>query len=170
MEADTGEAGMGLDIDFATVKALSSKTRVKILHAVMDLPEARPTAISDAVDKAKSTVATHLDRLEDAELVEKTAAAEQKRVIYTVTPKGRSIIQGSQRRMRFALGTGVLALMGAGITYVQRPVTQRSADVGIATAEAATSVSPWFAAAIMFLGVIGAASFVVAAYLRRLNP
>lgn len=104
-----------MEINFSTVKALSSPTRVKILNHVLE-KEATPTKISNELDKSKSTVSSHLSTLHKAGLIEKDAEEGRRRVTYSPTSKAEAIIQGRERKVKFSFGSSaVSALAGLGI-------------------------------------------------------
>ena len=69
-----------MDVDFKTVKALSSRTRIKILNFALE-NEATPTRISREIDRSKSTVSSHLEKLVSSGLLEKDSKEGRKRVV-----------------------------------------------------------------------------------------
>jgi len=75
-----------MEINFNTVKALSSPTRVKILDQILD-KESTPTQISNELDKSKSTISSHLSTLQNADLIEKDSKEGRRRVTYSPTKK-----------------------------------------------------------------------------------
>ena len=79
-----------MNIDFDSVRALASPTRLEILSIVLNEDEATTTKISDELDKSKSTVSSHLKILKEADLLEKD---EEEGVEESYT-----ILQISQRR------------------------------------------------------------------------
>lgn len=101
-----------MELDFKAVKALSSPTRVKILHHILE-KESTPTQISSRLDKSKSTVSSHLSNLHKAGLVEKDEEEGRKRVSYTPTRKARAIVKGKERKVRFTLASSALSMMVA---------------------------------------------------------
>lgn len=106
-----------MELDFASIKALSSTTRLRMLHELLE-GEATPTELSERVDRSKSTVASHLDVLVDAGLVEKDAVEGRRRVEYSPTRKARVILNGGERRVRFTVGSVVLStLLTVGAVY-----------------------------------------------------
>ena len=68
-----------MNLDFKTVKALSSPTRIEILAYALK-NEATPTGTAKKVGKSKSTVSSHLDKLVDSGLLEKDEKEGRKRV------------------------------------------------------------------------------------------
>lgn len=104
-----------MEINFDTVRALSSPTRVKILNQVLE-KEATPTQLSNNLDKSKSTVSSHLSTLQEAGLVEKDAVEGRKRVTYQPTTKAENIIRGREKKVKFSFcSSAVSALAGVAI-------------------------------------------------------
>lgn len=109
-----------MELDFKTIKALSSPTRIKLLHRIMLEHELQknvtPTTLSDDLDKAKSTISSHLNVLHDAGLVERDEQEGRRRVMYAPTRKAKTIINGSERKVRFAVTSGAISgVAGAGL-------------------------------------------------------
>lgn len=73
-------------------RVLSSETRLQILNTLME-GERTPTDISAKLNKSKATIVEHLDKLREAELVEKIEADGRKWVFYKLTPKGKSLLR-----------------------------------------------------------------------------
>jgi DNA-binding transcriptional ArsR family regulator len=104
-----------MEINFNTVKALSSPTRVKILNEILE-KEATPTKLSNELGKSKSTVSSHLTTLHKADLIEKDEEEGRRRVTYSPTNKAQAIIEGRERKVRFSFGSSaVSALAGLSI-------------------------------------------------------
>lgn len=99
-----------MELDFKAVKALSSPTRVKILHQVLE-KEATPTQLSDELGKSKSTISSHLTTLHKAGLVEKDEVEGRKRVSYSPTRKAKAIVEGKERKVRFTIASSALSMM-----------------------------------------------------------
>jgi Ca-activated chloride channel family protein len=75
-------------------KTLSSDTRLDILKLLEDGEGGRtPSFISEKLEKSKATISEHLDRLVEAQLVEKEEVEGRKWVFYRLTPKGKSIVR-----------------------------------------------------------------------------
>ena len=91
-----------MELDFETVQALSSPTRIKILNEALK-KEATPTDISDRIGRSKSTVSSHLEKLQEAELLEKDSEEGRRRVIYRPTKKTEAIIEGRSRKVKFSV-------------------------------------------------------------------
>ena len=109
------EVGKSMELDFQTVKALSSPTRIKILNEAL-AGEPTPTELSDKVDKSKSTVSSHLDQLREAGLLEKDEEEGRRRVVYQPTSKTKAIIEGRSRKVKFSLTSSIVsAWVGVGL-------------------------------------------------------
>lgn len=91
-----------MELDFDTIKALSSRTRIQILNETVS-HESTPTDISNSIDRSKSTVASHLNKLESAGLLEKDQVEGRKRVVYKPTEKTKSIIKGRDKTVKFSV-------------------------------------------------------------------
>lgn len=101
-----------MELDFKAVKALSSPTRVKILHHILE-KESTPTRLSDELGKSKSTISSHLSKLHKAGLVDKDKEDGRKRVTYSPTRKAKAIVEGKERRVRFTIASSALSMMVA---------------------------------------------------------
>ncbi|MFB6200229.1 MAG: ArsR/SmtB family transcription factor [Candidatus Nanohaloarchaea archaeon] len=107
-----------MELDFKSVKALSSPTRIKILNQVLE-KEATPTRISQEIGKSKSTVASHLEKLQKAGLVEKDEEKGRKRVTYSPTRKTRAILNGKERKVKFTLASSIVSMFaGASLGFI----------------------------------------------------
>lgn len=131
-----------MEINFKTVRALSSPTRVKILDQILE-KEATPTQLSNELDKSKSTVSSHLTKLQKADLIKKDKKEGRRRVTYSPTNKAQAIIEGRERKVRFSFGsTTVSALAGlalGGYALMPRFGTPRnSADYGAQSEQLST--------------------------------
>lgn len=109
-----------MDLDYDSVRALASPTRLKILNMVLE-EEATTTKISDKLDKSKSTVSSHLKVLTESGLLEKDDEKGRRRVIYRPTDKAEAIVEGRERKVKFSIvssaltGAGGLFLINSGI-------------------------------------------------------
>jgi len=83
-QAEVGDAGV--------YRALSSDTRIGILNTLLE-GERTPTDISTKLNKSKATIVEHLDKLREANLVEKIEVDGKKWVFYKLTPRGKSVIK-----------------------------------------------------------------------------
>lgn len=104
-----------MELDFRTVRALSSPTRLEILSELME-GESTTTNLSNALGKSKSTVSSHLEKLLEAGLVEKDQVDGRRRVIYRPTDRSRDIVKGKEKRVKFSLaGSAVSGVAGIGL-------------------------------------------------------
>lgn len=106
-----------MNLDFKTVRALSSPTRVEILsHSLQN--EATPTNTADKIGKSKSTVSSHLEKLVKAGLLEKDQEPGRKRVVYQPTKKAEAIVNGRERKVKFSItSSAITALAGLAFLY-----------------------------------------------------
>jgi DNA-binding transcriptional ArsR family regulator len=104
-----------MELDFKSVKALASPTRIEILRRSME-QEATPTSLADELDRSKSTISSHLEKLTEADLLEKDSEEGRRRVVYHPTSKAEAIASGKKKKVRFSLASsGVSGLAGAGL-------------------------------------------------------
>ncbi|MCD6226696.1 MAG: winged helix-turn-helix transcriptional regulator [Candidatus Aenigmarchaeota archaeon] len=80
------------------LKALTSDTRRKIIK-ILSNGYRTPSDLSRIVNKNKSTVVEHLDKLVDAGLVYKIERPGKKWVFYKLTNKGRRMVSGQPQRI-----------------------------------------------------------------------
>lgn len=80
-----------MEIDRQTIKALSADTRVKILK-LLNKRRRIPAEISKELGLAASTIVEHLQKLEQAKLVERKET-NHKWIYYEITEKGKNLIQ-----------------------------------------------------------------------------
>jgi DNA-binding transcriptional ArsR family regulator len=126
-----------MDLDFKSVKALSSPTRLEILNKVLE-EEATTTKLSDELDKSKSTVSSHLKVLSESGLLEKEKKDGRRRVVYRPTQKAEAIVKGKERKVRFSVissaltGFGGIFLLGK---YFQETLFQKARLTGSRAAE-----------------------------------
>ncbi len=105
-----------MNLDFKTVRALSSPTRIKILsHSLQN--EATPTNTAKKIGKSKSTVASHLEKLVDAELLEKDKKDGRKRVIYRPTKKAEAIVNNRERKVKFSIASSAITAL-TGLVFI----------------------------------------------------
>lgn len=101
-----------MDLDFKSVKALASPTRLEILNECFE-GEATTTKISNNLNKSKSTVSNHLKKLTDSGLLEKDEVEGRKRVVYKPTSKAEAIVKGREEKVRFSvISTAFTSLAG----------------------------------------------------------
>jgi len=162
-----------MELDFKSIRALSSPTRLKILKKVLE-GELTTTKLSDELGKSKSTISSHLTNLTEAGLLEKEKKEGRRRVVYRPTKKAEAIVKGKERKVKFSVGSSALSGIG-GLFLVWKDLNQSltgkmseassSSDVGSFnavdagelskdTAEAAAQSSgTGFEQALLFLGV-----------------
>lgn len=109
-----------MDLDYNSVKALSSPTRLKILSLVLD-EEATTTKLSNELDKSKSTVSSHLKVLTDSGLLEKDEKEGRRRVVYRPTSKAEAIVNGREKKVKFSVVSSALTALG-GIFFLSKGV------------------------------------------------
>lgn len=107
-----------MELDFKSIRALSSPTRLKILKKVME-KESTTTKLSDELGKSKSTISSHLKELTEAGLLEKDKKEGRRRVVYRPTKKADAIVQGKERKVKFSVASSVLSAAGATILVWQ---------------------------------------------------
>lgn len=100
-----------MELDFKSIRALSSPTRLKILRKVLDT-ESTTTQLSDELDKSKSTISSHLKELTEAGLLEKDKKEGRRRVVYRPTKKADAIVQGKERKVKFSVASSVFSAAG----------------------------------------------------------
>jgi DNA-binding transcriptional ArsR family regulator len=109
-----------MELDFDTVKALSSPTRIAILRQVLE-KESTTTQLSRDLEKSKSTVSSHLSTLTEAGLLKKNKVEGRKRVTYHPTDKAQTIVKGRERKVKFSLASSAasafagIGLLGLGV-------------------------------------------------------
>jgi DNA-binding transcriptional ArsR family regulator len=100
-----------MDLDFKSVKALASPTRLEIINEVLD-SEATTTKLADEMEKSKSTVSSHLKVLTESGLLEKDEEEGRRRVVYRPTDKARAIAEGRERKVKFSVVSSALTAAG----------------------------------------------------------
>lgn len=96
-----------MDLDYKSVKALSSPTRLEILQMVLD-EEATTTKLSEELGKSKSTISSHLKVLTDSGLLEKDEEQGRRRVVYRPKQKAEAIARGRERKVKFSVISSAL--------------------------------------------------------------
>jgi len=135
-----------MDLDFKSVKALSSPTRIKILNKLLE-KEATTTALADDLDKSKSTISDHLKVLTDSELIDKDEEEGRRRVVYRPTDSAKAIVEGRERKVKFSIASSAITgLLGVYLltdnlkNFIQKPEPQTS-DVVMQSMDASTSAA-----------------------------
>ena len=117
-----------MELDFKTVKALSSPTRIDILREALE-KESTPTELSNRVGRSKSTVSSHLDKLREAGLLEKDEVEGRRRVIYRTTEKTETILNGKSRKVKFSLlstASNIWIALGLGLAGLKKAASSGS--------------------------------------------
>lgn len=96
-----------MDLDFKSVKALASPTRIKILNHLLE-KEATTTKLADELGKSKSTISDHLKVLTDSELIDKDEKEGRRRVIYRPTDSAKAIVEGRERKVKFSIASSAI--------------------------------------------------------------
>lgn len=120
-----------MDLDFKSVKALASPTRLEIINEVLE-KEATTTKLADELGKSKSTVSSHLKVLTDSGLLEKDEEDGRRRVVYRPTEKARAIAEGKERKVKFSVVSSALTAVG-GIFLLSKsvvPIQSTTANSG----------------------------------------
>lgn len=117
-----------MELDFKSIKALSSPTRLKILRKVLE-DEATTTKLSEEIGKSKSTVSSHLKELTEAGLLEKDKKEGRRRVVYRATRKADAIVQGKERKVKFSVTSSVLSA-AAGTFLIWKDLTREKLENG----------------------------------------
>jgi DNA-binding transcriptional ArsR family regulator len=128
-----------MELDFAGIKAVSSRTRVKILKETHRQTQATITSLGEELGLSKSTVSAHLDKLRDADLVERDEEDGRRRVVYRPTPTGEKLPKGRKVPVRLA-ALGVLSLAGSAASTALKlfsPGTESTGEMGALAEEAA---------------------------------
>ena len=133
-----------MDLDFKSVKALASPTRIKILNHLLE-KEATTTSLADELDKSKSTISDHLKVLTDSQLIDKDEEEGRRRVVYRPTDSARAIVEGRERKVKFSIASSALTAFLGVFTLTNnlgRPLSQpqeRTSDLMMQSAEMASS-------------------------------
>jgi DNA-binding transcriptional ArsR family regulator len=162
-----------MDLDFETIRALSSPTRIKILSGAMD-SEATTTSLSRDVGKSKSTISSHLEKLVESGLLEKDQEEGRKRVVYRPTKKAEAILKGKQREVRFSVASSAITgLAGLGLFSYSRRIVEVNNSPGLMM-EFGRDVSrevvysePFLLASIFFLAM-ALSCLIYGVFLRKL--
>lgn len=136
-----------MELDFKTVQALSSPTRIKILNEALR-NESTPTDISEEIGRSKSTVSSHLEKLREAKLLEKDSKNGRRRVIYRPTKKTEAIIEGKSRKVKFSVLSAVSnawiaggLLLGALASKAESASRESAGEIGTMAMETSNQAS-----------------------------
>jgi len=152
--------------DEKVLKALVSDTRRDIVKKLSD-GDRTPSDLSKMLDKSKSTIVEHLEKLVEADLVEKNEKDGRKWVFYSLTRKGESYVSQKSKQLIIILSTVFISLLGGVLSLVKHlskrvpmaniePQFLRTTE-GVA-ADAMTSTTPWFlylSIGLFFLALVG---------------
>ena len=122
-----------MELDFKTIKALSSPTRIKILSRVLE-KEYTPTDLSKDIGKSKSTVSSHLDTLVSSGLVEKDSEDGRKRVVYHPTDKARAIVNEREKKVKFSIVSSTVTGL-AGLGFLGSSIIRKPAEEAVSQAQ-----------------------------------
>ena len=177
-----------LVIDRETFKALAVDTRLNILKLLITKSYTL-TEIAEILKLQNSTVKEHLDTLVKAGLIKKEDT-DRKWKYYSITMKGRRIIQPREVRVLFAFVTTLIAAAAVAIAFWRRfsivpkgmigteAVAEESARLMVATdmpqkmlagaapAPAATSVTPLLML-ISFIVLVGLSALFLGMLIRK---
>jgi DNA-binding transcriptional ArsR family regulator len=132
-------ANSHMELDFTGLRAVSSQTRVRILKETPHQTQATVTSLGEELGLSKSTVSAHLDKLKDADLVERDEEDGRRRVVYRPTPIGEKLAKGRKVPIRLA-ALGALSLAGSAASTALKlfsPGTESIGEMGTLAEEAA---------------------------------
>ncbi len=127
-----------MDLDFKSVKALASPTRLEILNEVLN-EEATTTKLSDNLGKSKSTVSSHLKVLTESDLLEKEDEEGRRRVVYKPTSKAKAIIEGKERKVKFSVVSSALTALTGAVLLSRSLVPEKLREQAYALQDSAKS-------------------------------
>jgi DNA-binding transcriptional ArsR family regulator len=93
-------------------KVIASDTKRKIIKE-LSKGSRTPSDLSKILNKNKSTIVEHLDKLKNAGLVEKIEKPGKKWVFYMLTEQGESIVSSRTNKIVIILATTFLSLVGS---------------------------------------------------------
>jgi DNA-binding transcriptional ArsR family regulator len=115
-----------MELDYKSVKALSSPTRLKILRKVLE-KERTTTQLSEDLEKSKSTISSHLKDLTQAGLLEKDKKDGRRRVVYRPTRKADAIVNGKERKVKFSIASSVFTAAG-GTVLIWKDLAKKASN------------------------------------------
>lgn len=162
-----------MELDFKSVKALSSPTRINMLRELLT-GENTPTTLSESLGKSKSTITSHATTLVEAGLIEQDTEEGRKRVVYRPTEKAEAIANGRKKQVRFSLISSVITgltgiwLLTGDLGAEQQAFQAETAalDAGTATGQLSTSLL----AVSIGLFTVTLITLWYGFHIRRLNP
>lgn len=122
-----------MELDFKSIRALSSPTRLKILNKVLE-QDSTTTQLSEDLDKSKSTISSHLKELNEAGLLEKDKKEGRRRVVYSPTRKAEAIVKGKERKVKFSVASSVFSAV-IGTFLIWKEIARRKASKALQSAE-----------------------------------
>lgn len=167
-------------IDRQTLKALVVESRLDILKLLVEKSYTL-SDIAELLNLKKSTVSEHLKVLESADLIKKEET-KRKWKYYSLTFKGRKLVQPKEVAVMFAFAINAIALLGAIGFYIRQMVSStavvaqdsvmevrsmvadagpESAMMAAETTTAAASGSPSIFALLLVLVLTASAGFLL---------
>ncbi|USN45583.1 MAG: ArsR family transcriptional regulator [Candidatus Woesearchaeota archaeon] len=122
-------------LDRKTLKAIVSESRMDILK-LLSAKQYTQTDIADLLGLGASTVKEHLDTLEKADLVKKEVTT-RKWKYYSLTLKGKRLVDPRSVRVLFAFGISLVATIGVGVTLAKQLFLKSTLAIVSAEARAA---------------------------------
>lgn len=174
-----------MDLDFRSVKALASRTRVRILRELLRRESATTAALRDTVDVAQDQLMMHLETLRNAGLVDAQPADSGMGHEYLPTEKAQAIVKGEERKVTFSMGTATLSavfgtvLLGAQLPMFSRRTAMRAESelgensgnpgvtTGPETGDALLHLDPLLVAGVVLI-VLAAAAFLYGHRIKQL--
>jgi DNA-binding transcriptional ArsR family regulator len=131
---------MDIRLDKETFKALASETRVDVLK-LLNQRRHMQSEIASSLNLSVPTVKEHLDALEKAGLVERHDEG-RKWKYYSLTKKGKGVLNPEELKIWIVLGTFVLGAVGTAWNYFRSSVPQPAvAEMKMAAEASAESFS-----------------------------
>jgi len=161
-------------LELRHLRALASRTRIKILREVADQRQPTVTSLSQELNLSKSTISEHLDHLVEAEIVDREEEQDRRRVVYQPTKTGERLASGKKVPVKLA-AAGILSLTASAATYLQKGFTsQASAAEQLAAptadTEAAETAATGTGSGIPELLALLGAILLIASALLHLKP
>lgn len=97
-----------MELDFRSIKALSSRSRIHILQELLR-EGATPSQLSDKVGANTSNIVMHLETLSNAGLVEEQEMDQGFGTVYVPTDKARTIVDNGESQVKFSVGSSMMA-------------------------------------------------------------
>jgi DNA-binding MarR family transcriptional regulator len=97
-----------MELDFRSIKALSSRSRIHILQELLR-EGATPSQLSDKVGSNTSNIVMHLETLSNAGLVQEQEMDQGFGTMYVPTDKARTIVDNGESQVKFSVGSSMMA-------------------------------------------------------------